>query len=332
MSKLRRIFFKLLYLSGYGNHLVRKNRKNGKIPVLVFHKIIPEYDPIWPGLHPRLFEEIIVLLKKHYDFKPLKDLLDKPEEELRKACFLTFDDGYYDFVEFAYPILKKHNAYSSLFVIPSRITYLGRVWTSTIIYFVKHYTFEEVNDFMIQNGFRIKYVHGQNDFWLHQTICLYLCDVANSIRQKFMDNLNAKLQSDGKNIDRELLGFEELMKLDSKLVDVHSHSLSHPSFAKEFDRDFIETELRESKRLIEEKMKKEVFAFAYPFSKFTQLSQDIVKNYYKMCFTDTQRSLDLKKLKQNKELYYDIPRFNIYQKSAEEVFFLINGFHAKFKK
>lgn len=332
MKGLRKIFFRTLYLSGYGNWLLKKNKRQGKVPVLVFHKIIPEFDPVWPGMHPRLFDETIRMLEKHYRFKPLKALLDEPAEELKDACFLTFDDGYYDFVEFAYPILRKHNAYSSLFVIPSRMTYLGRVWTSTIIFFVKHYTFEEVNEFMLKNGFRIKYVHGQNDFWLHQTICLYLCDVSNSIRQKFMDNLNSKLQQDGKNIERELLDFDELLKLDNGLVEIHSHSLSHPSFAKEFDEDFIDKEMKESKRLIEEKMKKEVYAFAYPFSKFTKLSQECAKKYYKLCFTDTQKAVDLRKLKQNKELYYDLPRYNIYQKSAEEIFFLINGFHEKFKK
>jgi hypothetical protein len=56
------------------------------------------------------------------------------------------------------------------------------------------------------------------------------------------------------------------------------------------------------------------------------------KKYYRMCFTDTQKAIELKKLKQHKELYYDLPRYNIYQKSAEEIFFLINGFHEKFKK
>ncbi|MBA3679831.1 MAG: hypothetical protein H0W73_01385 [Bacteroidetes bacterium] len=41
---------------------------------MVFHKIIPEYDQIWPGIHPKVFEEILVLLKKHYTIFPFNDL------------------------------------------------------------------------------------------------------------------------------------------------------------------------------------------------------------------------------------------------------------------
>lgn len=330
MAKLRRIFFKLLYLSGYGNYLLKKNRAKGNIPVLVFHKVIPEFDPVWPGLHPRLFEEIILLLKKHYTIHPLKDLLLKPSDELKDSSFVTFDDGYYDFVDFAYPILKKYQVPASLFVIPSRMTYLGRVWTSTIVFFVKHYTFEEVNEFMIQNGFKIKYTKGQNDFWLHQTICVQLCAVSNKERQNFLDNLNLKLKRDGKNIERELLGFEDLLSLDQNLIDIQSHSLSHSSFANEKDELYIENEMKDSKRIIEDRMKTEVYAFAYPFAKFTALSQKFVKMYYKLAFTDTQRPVNLQALKEDREKIFDLPRYNIYQSSAEEVFFLINGFHEKF--
>jgi hypothetical protein len=94
MGFLRDTCFKVLYKSGLGNYLLFANRNKLQVPVLVFHKVIPEYDQIWPGIHPRLFEEIIILLKKHYRILPLSDLYQKNEKELKDACFITFDDGY----------------------------------------------------------------------------------------------------------------------------------------------------------------------------------------------------------------------------------------------
>lgn len=71
----RALLFKFLYNLGIGKLLLNKNRQNLRIPILVFHKIIPEYDNVWPGVHPELFEKIIIMLKQHYKILPLNALL-----------------------------------------------------------------------------------------------------------------------------------------------------------------------------------------------------------------------------------------------------------------
>ncbi len=134
MGSLRNSLFKVLYRCRVGDILLSLNRKKQRIPVLVFHKIIPEYDEVWPGIHPKLFEKIITLLKRHYTILPLTDLYTKQPEELENACFITFDDGYKDFLDYAYPILKKDNTHSTLFVLPTDIINKGHIWTSTIVF------------------------------------------------------------------------------------------------------------------------------------------------------------------------------------------------------
>jgi peptidoglycan/xylan/chitin deacetylase (PgdA/CDA1 family) len=115
-------------------------------------------------------------------------------------------------------------------------------------------------------------------------------------------------------------------------VSIASHSLTHPSFQLETDEAFIDRELRESKSSIEKELDVKVTSFAFPFSKFNELSLDLVKKYYSMCFTRINELVDLKRLKQDKDYCYELPRFNIHHDSAEEVFLLINGFHKIFKR
>lgn len=331
MKFLRALFFKLIYQLGIGKYLLFQNRKKSLVPILVFHKIIPEYDQIWPGIHPKLFEEIIILLKKHYTILPLHFLHSKPEMDFKNACFITFDDGYKDYLDYAYPILRKHHAQSTLFILPYDLSNQGHIWTSTIVFFVKHYWFSEVQDFFISHGQTINFQNRFDDFYINLSITKHFCTLQQKERSKIIDALQQKFIEDDRIVEKELLSFDELKKLDKTIVEIGSHSLTHPSFKLETDEEFIDYEIRESKEIIEKEINIKVSSFAFPFAKFNNLSLDSVKKHYNICFTRINDFVDLKKLKRDSDYYYDLPRFNIHQDSAEEVFLLINGFHKKIK-
>ena len=57
------------------------------------------------------------------------------------------------------------------------------------------------------------------------------------------------------------------------------------------------------------------------------MSIDVAKQIYQMSFTDINDFVDLQKLQTEPAYKYNLPRFNIHHDSAEEVFFVINGFH-----
>jgi peptidoglycan/xylan/chitin deacetylase (PgdA/CDA1 family) len=307
------------------------NRKKSKVPVLVFHKIIPEYDDIWPGIHPKLFEEMILLLKKHYTILPLHYLHTRPGMDFTKACFITFDDGYKDYLDYAYPILKRNNIHSTIFVLPYNLSNHGHIWTSTIIYFVKHYWLSEIKDFFLAHNQKINFGDKRDYFTLNLVITKHLCQLRQIERQVIINTLQKKFENDNRIIEKELLSFDELRKLDREFVSIASHSLTHPSFILETDSEFIDYEMRESKFSIENELKVEVSSFAFPFAKYNELSLSTVKKYYTMCFTKINELVNLKRLKEDKNYYYDLPRFNIHQDTAEELFLLINGFHKRIK-
>jgi peptidoglycan/xylan/chitin deacetylase (PgdA/CDA1 family) len=329
MSQLRNNWFKLIYYLGIGKLLHNSNRRKGKIPVLVFHKVIPEYDEIWPGVHPKLFEEILILLKKHYTILPLKDLYLKEAVELKNACFITFDDGYKDYLDYAYPILKKHSIPSALFVLPYQMANRGHIWTSAIIFFVKHYSFTDIEEFFAERNIIINYTNKHDYFRLNLDITVHLCKLTQFVRMNAIHELRDKFVRDNRVIEDELLSFNELRILSPELVSIASHSLTHPSFKNEFDDVFIESELKDSKEIIEKETGQTVTAFAFPFANYNHVSMGIAKKLYKMCFTKMNNFVEIERLKNDKEYIYCLPRFNIHHPTAEEVFFLINGLHKK---
>lgn len=329
MGFFRTAVFKVLYHGGVGNILLAINRKKHRVPVLVFHKIIPEYDDIWPGIHPSLFENIILMLKKHYTLLPLSELYNGSDQvrRLKNACFITFDDGYKDFLDYAYPIMKRRRVFSTLFVLPYQITNKGHIWTSTIVFFTKHYPFQEIDEFMKEQGQQIRYRSRENGFLLNLDITKHLCAMQHSERMVIVNALRDKFVRDGRVIENELLNFDELRRLDPTLVDVGSHSLTHPGFSNETNTEFIESELGESKLIIERELNTRVETFAFPFANFNALSIGVARRIYRLLFTGIDNFVDLKRLQSDPDYKYDLPRFNIHHDSAEEVFFVINGFH-----
>lgn len=327
MTQIRVLIFKFLYFLGIGKLLLNKNRNNFRVPVLVFHKIIPEFDNVWPGIHPKLFEEIIVMLKQHYKVLPINALLTSPINELKNACFITFDDGYKDYLKYAYPIMKKHKVHSTLFALPPNTENMGRIWTSTVSFFVKHYSLEEIISFFNSHRCEIQY-NEKSKFKLNLSITKRLCELPQNERLMLVDELRNKFKADEKILHEELLSMDELKNMDAELISVASHGLTHPCFKNENDLNLIEKELKESKIILEKELDRKVISFALPFGKNNILARKHAKKYYDMCFTGIGRPVDINKLKVDPEYAYDLYRYNIHHSSAEEVFFLINGFHA----
>ncbi len=194
---------------------------------------------------------------------------------------------------------------------------------------MKHYSFNEVRDFFERRHILINYRDTSSGFKLNLDITVRLCDMAHSERSLIIEALQNKFVTDNRIIEQELLSFDELRKLDQRVVTIASHSLTHPSFKKETDPYFIEKELLDSKHIIEKELNAKAEIFAFPFTKWNDISLAYAKQLYAICFTKINDLISLKKIKTDKDYLYNLPRFNIHHDTAEEVFFLINGFHNK---
>lgn len=94
-----------------------------KTPVLTYHKIaeIPQ-GTTFPGLYvpPRLFAAHVAYMARRYDLVTLADYLEARNAEGRAV--LTFDDGTADFAANAAPILGRHNARATVFLVTAEKT------------------------------------------------------------------------------------------------------------------------------------------------------------------------------------------------------------------
>ncbi len=105
------------------------------IPILMYHKIgTPGLQTNIKGLYvtPTQFEQQLAwLCRKQYTFCDFNDLWAYHQHEKPlppKPIFLTFDDGHLDNYTHAFPLLQKHQAKATIFVIVGDMGKQNVIW------------------------------------------------------------------------------------------------------------------------------------------------------------------------------------------------------------
>ncbi|MGH7926174.1 MAG: polysaccharide deacetylase family protein, partial [Candidatus Binatia bacterium] len=119
-----------------------KEGKNGQILwILRYHSVSDYKDQnfryLTPSIavSPAIFESHVALLSKKYRIVSLDDVvgwISGTTSLPRRAVAITFDDGYRDNYQYAYPILKKYGATATFYVVTDAIGNAQPLWTSEL--------------------------------------------------------------------------------------------------------------------------------------------------------------------------------------------------------
>ncbi len=108
---------------------------DARLSVLIFHRVLPIPDPLFPGeIDAAMFSLICGWLRNWCQVLPLPEAMRRLGNGSlpRRACAITFDDGYADNRTVAMPILQAHGL-SATFFIASGFLDGGRMWNDTVI-------------------------------------------------------------------------------------------------------------------------------------------------------------------------------------------------------
>src|SRR5262249_41703949 len=117
----------LLY--GAGAFAPFRGASRGQALILTYHRFSEREGEV--SISARAFEEQTRYLTAHYTLVPLSRLaecLGKREAPQRLAA-ITIDDGYRDAYEIAFPILRKHRAPATVFVVTEFVEGTAWLWT-----------------------------------------------------------------------------------------------------------------------------------------------------------------------------------------------------------
>ena len=122
------------------------NRHGGEeYVILMYHRVLAEEnidETIQPGMYitPQTLEMQISYLKRRFSIQPLRRLKDKVHEKhdlKKKMCFLTFDDGWKDFYDHAFPILENQKIYATVFLPTGFIGSSKTFWPDQLLRLMK---------------------------------------------------------------------------------------------------------------------------------------------------------------------------------------------------
>jgi peptidoglycan/xylan/chitin deacetylase (PgdA/CDA1 family)/CelD/BcsL family acetyltransferase involved in cellulose biosynthesis len=243
-----------------------KRRREASARILYYHRVNNDGDPFFPAISTALFEQEMRYLAKHYKVVSLSDLLtrlvDGPPE---RTLAITFDDGYLDNYENAFPVLEKYGLPATIFLTTGSIDDSHQVlWFERLAGAVKR-TSSEYLDLEIDLPRR---------FWMRTTterleanngIFAVLRRLPDRERRTWLDVILRQLGAPEADPDRhgKMLTWDQVRFMKSRGIDFGGHTVTHP-FISQLTPKEVAWEVGECKRRIENELQLPVASFAYP--------------------------------------------------------------------
>ena len=208
------------------------------------HRVVPTRS-IYPSnrdleITPEYLEQKVVDYKRNgFSFVTLEQLLFHQSLLLpRKRVNVSFDDGFKDVYEIAFPILRKHHVPFTLYLTTGFPDGTADLWWIQLEKERSIDEYERIIKAVYESGKPMaEEMHRLTQTDPDRSICLDLA-----------------------------LNWAEIKEMvDSGLCTIGSHTVSHPGLVR-IDAKEIFSELHESKRVIEEKLGVEVDHLSYPHS------------------------------------------------------------------
>lgn len=233
--------------------------------ILMYHRVCNPEDvryPIQSGMYvrPDTFKMHCLYLKQNANVIPVEELIVKLQNRVRvpeRTIAITFDDGWKDNLENAFPILKSMGLPATIFLPTSYIGTNKLFWTDEIARALR-FSPEVFKEFDITKK--------QKEEDQLELILKTLFSLKQSDRDKKVERLTSQLP---KNTNREFLTWEEVLRLDNFGIKVGSHSHTHRLF-KELPRGERESELIESGELLRSKGLFTSRVFVFPGGSYTE--------------------------------------------------------------
>ena len=267
----------------------------------MYHRVLPPHKvdkKIQPGMYvlDKTFKMHLEALKNFFAIISLDQAVDRvaslSNSSGKPICCLTFDDGWADFYEYAYPLLKSFNVPATVFLPTDYISSTKKFWTDVLAELIEKDIELKVDSVSSNNSLKetifkinrlktafekkLEYAIENLKNYPQHIIEKILKDSASSYEPSIRDNMPL------------FLNWEQIRKMkSSSLISFGSHTCRHRILTT-LKEEEISSELEESKKkLLEENVcDKGFIPFCYPNGNYnSKIVRMVRKTGYHMAVT-----------------------------------------------
>lgn len=272
-------------------------QKPPQLAILMYHRILPHNDDRAmleePGMQvtPKTFRRHLEFAAEYFEFVKLSEWLENRQTGRPlppRACAITFDDGWADNYEFAFPIMRDLNVPGTIFLVSGMIGTQQKFWPERLSLAVNIIARQHVEKWS-----------NPTLNWLRQAATDYSFDNSPpSIEQLSQLIAHAKQFTDKEVHDRldkieselglslpknpaSLLDWQQVEEMTaSGLLEMGSHTCHHTRLNELTPAHILEHEIIASKQTIEKQIGQPVKIFCFPNGDYSPAALALVKKHY----------------------------------------------------
>jgi peptidoglycan/xylan/chitin deacetylase (PgdA/CDA1 family) len=294
MTFIRKILH-LLYavIDVLGINAIFRYINRNKAIVLWYHGVCGDDFKLLKGYDERhvpltLFREQLEYLKrKGYQFVTMSHLHDclANNKKIYKLVVLTFDDGFSNIVENAYPAMNRVNARGTFYLVTDLIGSNELLWTDFVETTVRTSQSRELKFKFTNREISYDLNSRQSREFAMRDIKKRLRSIPDSERKRHLLQFDSIPQTAVPD-DFRFSDWNQIKSLDSESLEIGSHTVNHPNLTALKTEDEYKTEILDSKNIIEYNTKQQIDHFCYPAGAYnSRVAEYVRKSGYKTAVT-----------------------------------------------
>jgi peptidoglycan/xylan/chitin deacetylase (PgdA/CDA1 family)/CelD/BcsL family acetyltransferase involved in cellulose biosynthesis len=240
----------------------RRREPAGRI--LYYHRVNDERDPFYPSMPVDVFERQMRFVARRYRVVSLARLIQHLESGAPGTLLaITFDDGYRDNYENAFPILQRYGLAATIFLSTGSLDTGDPLWFEVLSGAVKT-TPREFLDVETDIPRRFWMRTPDERLRANGELFALLRHMPEDERRQRLQAILRELAAPSAGLRRDMmLSWDQVRRMKQHGIDFGGHTVTHP-FLSRLTRDQVSWEVSECKRRIEAELQAPVSHFAYP--------------------------------------------------------------------